>query len=145
MLERRKQAHGRNGHFLGFLARLNCEDMPAIPASLVRRYLNDPREIPYLLVWKDDRHDGEIREAVRLACVMGRHVELKRNNGDRSVLRLVWRMLPKNEGQALLLECPGCGIPRRHVYGWEWDSVSGCSNRVRKISWRCRSCARLRY
>src|SRR6266480_4764408 len=35
--------------------------------------------------------------------------------------------------------------PRRHIYGWEWDSFSGWSNRVRQISWRCRSCARLRY
>jgi hypothetical protein len=145
VMERRKQGRGRHGHFFRFWARLNCEDMPVIPAPLVRRYLNDPREIPYLLVWKDDRHDGEIREAVRLAGVMSRHVELKRNNGNRSVLRLVSRTLPKNGGHALLLECPVCGIPRCHIYGWEWDSFSGRSNRVRKISWRCRSCARLRY
>jgi hypothetical protein len=144
-VKNRKQGRGRHQHFIGSWARLNCEDMPVIPARLVRRYLNDPREIPYLLVWKDDRHDSEIREAVRLARVMSRHVELKRNNGNRSVLRLVWRTLPKNGGHALLLECPACGIPRRHIYGWEWDSFSGRSNRVRKISWRCRSCARLRY
>src|SRR5580704_10261168 len=41
--------------------------MPVIPAWLVRSNLNDPRKIPYLLVWKDERHDGKIMEAVRLA------------------------------------------------------------------------------
>jgi hypothetical protein len=60
-------------------------------------------------------------------------------------LRLVWQMLPRNGGRALLLVCSYCNTPRRHVYGWEWDSISGWSNRVRSVSWRCRSCARLRY
>jgi len=23
--------------------------------------LNDPRRIPYLVVWKDERHDGQIK------------------------------------------------------------------------------------
>ena len=39
--------------------------MPVIPAWLVRRCLDDPRRIPYLLVWKGER-DGGIKEAVRL-------------------------------------------------------------------------------
>jgi hypothetical protein len=55
------------------------------------------------------------------------------------------RMLPRNGGRALLLFCSYCNTPRRYVYGWEWDSFSGWSNRLRSISWRCRSCARLRY
>jgi hypothetical protein len=62
-----------------------------------------------------------------------------------TVLRIVWRMLPRNGGRSLFLLCPYCNTPRCHVYGWEWDSISGWSNRVRSISWRCRSCARLRY
>jgi len=127
--------------------------MPVIPAWLVRSNLNDPRRIPYLLVWKDERHDGEIKEAVRLARyvessnsrVTDDYVELKRTKGSATVLRIVWRMLPRNGGRALLLVCPYCNTPRRHVYGWKWDSVSGWSNRVRSVSWRCRSCARLRY
>jgi hypothetical protein len=73
------------------------------------------------------------------------YVELKRSDGDATVLRIMWRMLPRNGGQALLLVCSYCNTPRRHVYGWEWDSFSGWSNRVRRVSWRCRSCARLRY
>jgi hypothetical protein len=147
----RKQGRGWDGHFLGFWARLNCENMPVIPAWLVRSNLNDPRRIPYLLVWKDERHSGEIMEAVRLAhfIACGReandYVELKRTDGSTTVLRIVWRMLPRKGGRALFLLCPHCDTPRRYVYGWVWDSVSGWSNRVRRISWRCRSCARLRY
>ena len=41
--------------------------MPVIPAWPVRSNLNDPRRIPYLLIWKDERQGGEIKEAVRLA------------------------------------------------------------------------------
>jgi hypothetical protein len=127
--------------------------MPVIPAWLVRSNLNDPRRIPYLLVWKDERHGGEIKEAVRLARyiepsnsrVAENYVELKRTDGDATVLRIMWRMLPRKGGRALFLLCPHCDTPRRYVYGWVWDSVSGWSNRVRRISWRCRSCARLRY
>jgi hypothetical protein len=152
-VHRRQQGRAWNGHFLGFWARLNCESIPVIPAWLVRSNLNDPRRIPYLLVWKDERHGGEIKEAVRLARyiepsnsrVAENYVELKRTDGDATVLRIMWRMLPRNGGRALLLVCSYCNTPRRHVYGWEWDSVSGWSNRVRRISWRCRSCARLRY
>jgi hypothetical protein len=149
----RKQGRGWDGHFLGFRARLNCENMPVIPAWLVRSNLNDPRKIPYLLIWKDARHSAEIKEAVRLAryvdphdsSATNNHVEIKRTDGSITVLRFVWRMLPRNGGRALLLACSYCNTPRRHVYGWEWDNFSGWSNRVRNISWRCRSCARLRY
>lgn len=147
-MERRKQARGQHQHFIGSWARLNCEDMPVIPAWLVRCNLDDPRKIPYLLVWKDERHDGKVMEAVRLTChadAYSGYVQLKRTDGSVTVLRIVWRMLPRNGGRALLLVCSYCNTPRRHVYGWEWDSFSGWSNRVRSISWRCRSCARLRY
>jgi hypothetical protein len=152
-VQERKQRHGWNGHFLGFWARLNCENMPVVPAWLVRSNLNDPRKIAYLLVWKDERHDGEIKEVVRLARYVepsnsrmtDNYVELKRTDGSITVLRIVWRMLPRNGGRPLFLLCPQCDTPRRHVYGWEWDPVSGWSNSVRSISWRCRSCARLRY
>jgi hypothetical protein len=152
-VQERKQRHGSNGHFLGYWARLNCENMPVIPAWLVRRCLDDPRRIPYLLVWKDERHGGEIKEAVRLGRYVDphdstatcNHLELKRTDGSVTALRFVWRMLPRNGGRVLLLVCSYCNTPRRHVYGWEWDSSSGWSNIVRTISWRCRSCARLRY
>jgi hypothetical protein len=127
--------------------------MPVIPAWVVRRSLDDPRKIPYLLVWKDERHGGEIKEAVRLAryvepsnsLMVDNYVELKRTDGSATVLRTVWRMLPRNDGRALLLVCSYCNTPRRYVYGWEWDSFSGWSNRVRRTEWCCRSCNQLRY
>jgi hypothetical protein len=149
-VEQRKQGRASNGHFLGFWAKLNCENMPVIPTSLVRSNLNDPRRIPYRLVWKDEQ-DGRIVEAVRLACFVAcrrkgnGYVELKRTDGSATILQIVWRTLPRNGRRVPLLLCPHCDTPRRFVYGWEWDSASGWSNRVRQISWRCRSCARLRY
>jgi hypothetical protein len=112
-------------------------------ATLSRR---SPKN-PYLLVWKDER-DNEIKDGVRLARGVGAlegYVELKRANGSTTILRLVWRMLPRNGGRALFLLCPYCDTPRRHVYGWEWDSFSGWSNRVKRTDWCCRSCNRLRY
>jgi hypothetical protein len=79
-----------DGHFLGFRARKNRENMPVIPAWIVRRNLNDPRRIPYLLIWKDEIHGGGIKEAVRLARYddphdphrSNNHVELKRSDGS---------------------------------------------------------------
>jgi hypothetical protein len=160
-VERRKQGRGWHQHFLGFRARLNCEEMPVIPAWIVRANLYDPRKIPYLLVWRDDRElrgsscarlqDGEVKEAVRLTCVVAcaaegyDYVELKRTDGSATTLRIIWRTLPRNGGRALLLLCPHCNIPRRFVYGWQWDSFSGRSNAVRQVSWCCRSCNLLRY
>jgi hypothetical protein len=126
--------------------------MPVLPARLVGNCLNDPRKIPYLLIWQDSR-DGQIKEAARLAryvdpndrCARHNHVELRRTDGSVTILRFIWQMLPSKGGRSLLLVCSYCNAPRRYVYGWEWDSFSGWSNRVRSISWRCRSCARLRY
>ena len=146
-MEQRKQARGWHQHFIGSWARLNCEEMPVIPAWLVRSNLDDPRKIPYLLVWKRES-DGKIMEAVRLTCHAdgySGYVQLKRTDGSVTILRIVWRELPRNSGSALMLLCFYCNTPRRFVYGWEWDSFSGWSNRVRSISWQCRSCARLRY
>ena len=80
-----------------------------------------------------DRHSGEIKEVVRLARYVepsnsrmtDNYIELKRADGDVTVLRVAWRTPPRNGGRALFLFCPYCAVPRRHVYGWEWDSFSG--------------------
>ena len=152
-MEQRKQARGWHQHFIGYRARINCESVPLLPAWAVRCYLDDPRKVPYLLVWQGPR-DGQVKEAVRLAPFVDPHsspaetyglVEAKRSDASVSVLRFVWRMLPRNGGRALLLCCLYCSKPCRSLYGWEWDSCSGVSNRVRQITWRCRACAGLRY
>jgi hypothetical protein len=134
-VDQRKQGRGRHQYFLGFRARLNCENMPVIPTWLVRSCIEDPRRIPYLLVWKDDRHNGEIKEVVRVSRYIDphdagaeqNHVELKRSDGSFTVLRMVWRTLPRNGGRCLLIFCNFCKTPRRHFYGWEWDNFSGWS------------------
>jgi hypothetical protein len=54
------------------------------------------------------------------------HVELKRTDGSITVLRIVWRMLPRNGRRALLLVCSYSYTPRRYVYGsWEWGQLFG--------------------
>jgi hypothetical protein len=65
-----------------------------------------------------------INEAVRLARYVepsnsrmtDNYVELKRTDGSATVLRIVWRMLPRNGGRALLLVCSYC--TRRAVTLW---------------------------
>jgi hypothetical protein len=51
---------------------------------------------------KDERHGGQIKEAVRLTCCVAHdswgHVELKRTDGSTTVLRIVWRTLPRRGG-----------------------------------------------
>jgi hypothetical protein len=83
---------------------------------------------------------GVLRNAARF--LLSRRVEAHRREHHSSAYRVAHIA---QERRPLLLLCPYCNTPRRHVYGWEWDSFSGWSNRVRSISWRCRSCARLRY
>lgn len=127
-----------------FLGETQLRKHAGHPVWLVRRYLDDPCKIPYLLIWQRES-DGQVMEAVRLARQKPfdsvelnqadplEYVELKRTNGSITILQVVWRTLPRNGGSALLLRCPYCETPRRHVYGWEWDSWSGWSNRVRSI------------
>ena len=68
MVEQRKQARGWHQRFIG--PRANCESVPCLPAAAVAWVLDDPRQVPYLMVWKDSRSDGVI-EAVRVCRVQG--------------------------------------------------------------------------
>jgi len=51
-------------------------------------------------------------------------VELKRPSGRKTLIDILWRMLPRNGGRSLFLLCPYCNKARRFAYGWEWDSFS---------------------
>ncbi|HET8922740.1 MAG TPA: hypothetical protein VFN26_07045, partial [Candidatus Acidoferrum sp.] len=113
-----------DGRFFG--RRVNCEHVPLLPAWVVGRVLNDPRGIPYLLVWRS-RDDGTLQEAVRVASYSETEnsfaldwtgwVEIKRSDGTRRLVRTVTRPLLRG-GTVRLLVCPDCTIPRRALYGW---------------------------
>ena len=45
------------GRFFG--RRVNCEQVPILPAWAVAQVFDDPRETPYLLVWKSP-YDGTV-------------------------------------------------------------------------------------
>ena len=138
-MEQRRQARGWHQYFTGF--RVNCESIPRLPAWAVRCAVDDPRGIPYLLIWRW-MDSGEVKEALCVsqcpASVGG--LELKRRDGTSQILRTIRRSLPRNGGDALLLVCPSCGVPRRYLYGWRVFS-----QQVWRSMWQCRTCAGLRY
>ncbi len=124
-----RETHAQNrrgGRFFG--RRVNCEQVPVLPAWAVAQMLDDPRKIPYLLLWTS-LQDGGIREAARIAQhneIEGLGgldwtgaVEIKRNDGTRNFIRALLRPLPRNGGRVRLLICPYCQIARRGLYGWE--------------------------
>lgn len=137
------------GQFFG--RRVNCEHVPLLPAWAVARMLDDPRKIPYLLVW-NSREDGTVQEAVRVASYSEPPgpfpldwtgwVEVKRIGGTHRLVRTVTRPLPRG-GKLRLLVCPNCSIPRRALYGWEPGGRYTTS--AQRCPWRCRTCAGLRY
>jgi hypothetical protein len=145
-----KQQNRRGGRFFG--RRVNCEQVPLLPARVVARMLSDPRKISYLLVWRN-RQDGTVQEAARIASHyemqgMGGldwngSFEIERHDGTRNFIRTVLRPLPRNGGRVWLLICPYCGVPRFGLYGWEPGGRFTTS--VARSSWGCRKCNRLRY
>lgn len=141
---------GNGGRFCG--ARVNCEDVPCMPAGAVSRVLNDPRRLPYLMVWRNESSGG-IGEAVRVAAYSeppdpfglswDGWVEIKRPNGTHTLVRTIQKPMPRNRGSALLLICPFCHKPKRALYGQELDPRRARATFVSK--WQCRTCAGLRY
>jgi len=136
-----------DGRFFG--RRVNCERVPTLPAWAVRRVLDDPRKIPYLLIWLSDR-DGLPREALRVTHLgpppylpQGDSIELKRTDGSVSHIRALKRPLPRNGGFDTLLACPICCALKRALYGWEANGPN--TNSARSSQWQCLRCARLRF
>jgi len=129
--------------------RVDCENVPLLPARAVAWVLDDPRKIPYLLVWK--RPEGNtVRETIRVFAyseplsqdVAGR-AEIRRSDGTRELIHTLLRPLPRNGGKARLLICPYCKIPRRGLYGWELGGQYTSSST--RSTWGCRKCNLLRY
>lgn len=139
------------GRFFG--RRVNCEYVPLLTARIVGRMLDDPRRIPYLLVWRNPT-DCVVREAVRISPEIDPPVpfpaewaadlfEVKRPDGSRNFIRWITRPLPR-VGRFRLLICPGCNKPRRALYAWEPGGTYTTSTQ-RSFVWQCRRCAALRY
>ncbi len=120
-----------------------------LPAWAVRVTLDDPRKIPYLLVWKS-RRDGEVKDAVRVARSIpqtglpeAESVVVKRTDGSTVPTYLAWRWQPHG-GRSLLLRCWRCQRPCRALYGAKVGD-DGRFYVVRRADWECRTCAGLRY
>jgi hypothetical protein len=136
-----------DGRFFG--RRVNCEQVPALPAWTVRMVVVDPRKIPYLFVW-NSRRDGTPQEAVRVAY-LGRpaympeadSVEVKRTDASVTHLRVLGRSLPNGNGTYSLLACPSCCGFKRYLYGWQ--AGGEYTHSALRSWWQCRSCAGLRY
>ena len=128
------------GRFCG--RRVNCEQVPLLPARSVARIFDDPKETPYLLVWKSS--SGTIEESVRIAPHNRTDtLEIKRDDGTTDIIRTLLRPLPRNGGSVRLLICPRCQTPRRGLYGWE-PGGRLTTSAVSSV-WSCRVCNRLRY
>ena len=130
---------GWHEHFVGKL-RVNVESIPRLPAAALRWVIDDPRAIPYVFLWRREGSET-VEEAVRVALHRsGAWVEIKRWDGDLKHVQVLRRPLPRG-GSYLLLGCPACYQPRRHLYGWGgWEG-----RRVVRLGWPCRRCAGLRY
>lgn len=128
------------GRFFG--RRVNCERVPLLPAWVVGEVLDDPKRIPYLLIWKS-RSDETLQEAVHIVPhnVIGT-VQITRQDGTCNFIRTFSRPL-RNGGRAQFLICPFCRIPRRGLYGWEPGGPFTCS--TVSSDWGCRACNKLRY
>src|SRR5215472_14906010 len=90
---------GWEGHFDG--PRVDCEQVPLLPARAVAWVLDDPRKIPYLFVWKR-AEDGSVREAVRVSAYseLAGWADIKRTDGTRNLIRTLLKPLPRNGGKA---------------------------------------------
>lgn len=107
-MEQRKQTRGWGGRFIG--PRMNCENVPCPPAAAVAWVLDDPRQVPYLMIWKEES-SGELIEAARVAAYTemdreidwARCLEIKRADGSRNWILTIERPLPRNGGKAWLV------------------------------------------
>jgi hypothetical protein len=149
------------GRFFG--RRLNCEQVPLLPAWAVAQVFDDPEEAPYVLVWRDSA--GTVWECVHITPhvdsdvtivtnelrfwgerdVETGEVEIERDDETTDIIRTLLRPLPRNGGSVRLLICPDCLTPRRGLYGWEPDEDGRFNTSVARSNWRCRACHKLRY
>jgi hypothetical protein len=147
MVEQRKSIRrGWNGRYLGF--RMNCEQVPMLPARIVQWAWDDLRRIPYLLLWRG--REGGWKYALRVARFGpdpgfsgGEAVLVQHTDGSTVRIYLAWRTQPRG-GRSLLLRCWRCRRPSRGLYGFKVGNDGRYYQAVR-ANWECRRCAELRY
>jgi len=136
----------REGRFFG--PRIDCERVPLLPAAVVRRILAGPYWGRYLLIWQN-AWNGAIEDLVRVKRAVSpcfphiEAIEVERPGKSTTDLHLFCRPLPRNGGNTLFFECPGCGGLRRALYGW--SAGDSTTRSVFHSQWQCRDCAGLRY
>ena len=63
MVEQRKTARDWEGRFMG--PRINCENVPCLPVQVLAWMLDDPRNVPYLMIWRTRRFRKNHRSCAR--------------------------------------------------------------------------------
>ena len=138
-------AQRSEGRFFG--RRVNCEQVPLLPAWAVAQVFDDPEETPYLLVWRDSAgpvrecayltpHDSDVPIATNELSIWAERdvetgeVEITRHDGTTDIIGTLLRPLPRNRGSVRLLICPDCLTPRRGLYGWEPETKTDGSTRA---------------
>jgi hypothetical protein len=120
-----------------------------LPAWVVRRVWDDPRDLVYVLNW-NGRQDRALKERVRIyRNTRGSNpsgadsVEIMFFRGGNVEVCLEWRPQPHG-GRSLMLRCTRCQRPCRALYGSR-VGVDGRYYVVKRARWHCRQCAGLRY
>ena len=138
-MEHNRNAFRYQGRFIGE-RRVNCESIPRLPAILIRRLLDNPQYLPCCLEWHW-LSGCEVEEGIKVEHIDCRNsIRMTRNSGATQIVRIGWMPLPRYGGFGLMFACHFCEGWRRFLYGW---TKSG--NEVKRASWRCRTCAELRY
>jgi len=111
---------------------------------------DDPRRIPYLLIWRTET-DGTMAEAARICTKIDPPVpfssdwhdvfEIKPSDRGRNFIPTTFCPLPRNGGRERLLVCPYCKVSRRAL----WEPGGEYTTSARSSDWKCRACAKLRY
>jgi hypothetical protein len=139
--------HRLEGRFFGL--RIDCERVPLLPAWVVRWIIDGRNEGQYPLIWRNP-WNGAIEEEVLVmrvappACFPNvEAIEVSRPGKSITDVHVFRRPMPRNGGNDVFLECPGCRRLRRGLYGW---AAGGATTRsVYRSQWQCRECAGLRY
>ena len=126
-----------DGRFAGF--RINVESVPRLPARVAREALGERR--PQIALWVNF-YDDQLAYVSVVEPTADRNAVRIRKGADPSgeMVTVAARELPWDRTD-LLLVCPGCRRPRRHLYPWQLIA----SRVVDTGRFRCQACSGLRF